>query len=85
MFGKKDVFWHLFCLSVCCDPYFLFSENLNLVRNHEPPSEEQEYVILRAAKKGMFAEIFDIIALLISYERGDYAGIEVDFERTGLY
>ena len=58
----------------------------------EAESEEEtikepikEYVVLKCRNLGLFSLFNDILALLDSYEKGNYSGIEVNFGTKGLY
>lgn len=44
-----------------------------------------EYMILRSRGVGMFSVFNDVLLLLDCYEKGKFGGIEVNFEKSGLY
>jgi len=47
------------------------------------PSEE--FLVLRSRSYGMFCIFQDVITALYTYEHDGYAGVEIDFAKTGFY
>lgn len=49
------------------------------------PDKTGSFIILRSRPHGMFSILGDVLALTREYEKGQHEGIEVDFQKGGLY
>jgi hypothetical protein len=45
----------------------------------------KDFIILDSRDAGLFSVLFDVIALVQSYEQGIFQGVKVEFNRTGPY
>lgn len=48
-------------------------------------TESKKFIILNTRESGMFSIFNDVLSLLHCYEEGLFAGIQVDFQKKGMY